>query len=44
MELPKIIKDVGFEFSWDEPKVWALDIPVEEIPIKELTLVLFAFL
>ncbi|KKQ79304.1 MAG: hypothetical protein UT01_C0043G0002 [Candidatus Daviesbacteria bacterium GW2011_GWA1_38_7] len=37
MELPKIIKDVGFEFSWDEPKVWALDIPVEEIPIKELT-------
>lgn len=37
MELPKIIKDVGFEFSWNEPKVWALNTPVEEIPIEELT-------
>jgi hypothetical protein len=37
MELPKIIKDVGFEFSWDEPKTWALNVPVEEIPITDLS-------
>ena len=35
-KLPKIIKDVGFDFSWDESKVWALDVPVEEIDITEL--------
>ncbi len=36
-ELPQIIKDVGFDFSWSEEKVWALDVPVEEIDIHELT-------
>lgn len=36
-ELPQIIRDVGFDFSWDERKVWLLDVPVEEIPITELT-------
>lgn len=36
-ELPDIIKQVGFDFSWDEKKVWQLDYPVEEIPISELT-------
>jgi len=36
-ELPQIIKDVGFDFNWDEEKVWALDVPVEEIDINELT-------
>ncbi|MFC1625244.1 hypothetical protein ACFL15_02635 [Patescibacteria group bacterium] len=35
-KLPKIIKDVGFDFRWDEPKVWKLDAPVEEIDISEL--------
>ena len=35
-KLPKIIKDVGFDFDWSEKKVWALDIPVEEMNIKEL--------
>ena len=34
--LPKIIKEVGFDFSWSEKKVWALDVPVEKIDIKEL--------
>lgn len=34
--LPKIIKDVGFNFHWSEEKVWALDIPVEEMDIWEL--------
>lgn len=34
--LPKIIKDVGFDFHWKEEKVWALDIPVEEMDIREL--------
>jgi len=36
-KLPKIIKEVGFDFSWDVKKVWALDYPVEEIEINELT-------
>jgi len=34
--LPKIIEEVGFDFSWSERKVWALDIPIEKIDIKEL--------
>lgn len=34
--IPPIIKDVGFDFSWSEEKVWALDAPVEEIYISEL--------
>ena len=34
--IPKIIKDVGFDFEWDEKKVWALDIPVTEMDIKDL--------
>lgn len=36
-KLPQIIKDVGFDFSWDEKKVWRLDVPIEEISIEELT-------
>lgn len=35
--LPAIIEEVGFDFSWDEAKVWALDVPVEDMPIGELT-------
>jgi hypothetical protein len=35
-ELPDIIKQVGFDFSWDERKVWVLDIPVAEMDISEL--------
>ncbi len=34
--LPKIIEEVGFDFSWSEKKVWDLDVPVEKIDIKEL--------
>lgn len=36
-DLPQIIKDVGFDFSWDEEKVWALNYPAEEMDIDELT-------
>lgn len=36
MEIPKIIKDIGFDFHWSEEKVWKLDIPIEEISINEL--------
>ncbi len=36
-ELPEIIKEVGFDFSWDERKVWKLDVPAEEMPISDLT-------
>lgn len=35
-EIPQIIKDVGFDFSWDEKKVWKLDVPVSEMDINEL--------
>ena len=33
---PQIIKDVGFDFSWDSKKVWALDIPAEEMDMQNL--------
>jgi hypothetical protein len=36
-EIPEIIKKVGFDFWWDIKKVWALDYPVEEIDIGELS-------
>ena len=36
-DLPQIIKEVGFDFSWDKRKVWALDVQPEMIPISELT-------
>lgn len=35
-DVPQIIRDVGFDFSWSEEKVWALDVPVEEMSISEL--------
>jgi hypothetical protein len=36
-QLPDIIQQVGFDFRWDEQKVWQLDVPAEEMPITELT-------
>lgn len=33
---PQIIKDVGFDFMWDSKKVWALNIPVEEMDMQDL--------
>lgn len=35
-ELPEIIKKVGFDFDWENEKVWQLNIPVTEMEIKEL--------
>jgi hypothetical protein len=35
-DVPKIIKDVGFDFSWDNNKVWGLDIPVTEMAVQDL--------
>lgn len=35
-KIPKIIQEVGFDFSWSEPKVWALEVPEESMPIQEL--------
>lgn len=35
-KIPKIIQEVGFDFDWSEKKVWALNIPITEICIKEL--------
>lgn len=34
--VPKIIQEIGFDFHWSEEKVWALNIPVEEMGIKDL--------
>src|SRR3989344_1459866 len=34
--IPKIIKEVGFDFNWDSKKVWALNEPVVQMDIKEL--------
>jgi hypothetical protein len=34
--LPKIIKKHGFDFRWENQKVWELDIPIEEIDVSEL--------
>lgn len=34
---PEIIEQVGFDFSWDERKVWALEFSSESMPITELT-------
>lgn len=33
---PAIIQQVGFDFSWDEKKVWALNVPIEDMAIDEL--------
>ena len=33
--VPKIIKEVGFDFHWNVEKVWALRYPTEEIELKE---------
>ncbi len=33
---PQVIKDVGFDFRWDSKKVWALDIPAEEMDMQDL--------
>lgn len=33
---PSIIEKVGFDFSWDEHKVWELDFPTETMPIDKL--------
>jgi hypothetical protein len=35
-QFPEIIKENGFDFRWDIKRVWALDIPVEEIDVAEL--------
>ena len=35
-EKPQIIKDVGFDFHWEEEKVWMRDYPVEKMDIQEL--------
>lgn len=35
-QIPKIIKEVGFDFDWEEEKVWKLDLLVEDMPIADL--------
>ncbi len=35
-KLPKELQEHGFNFRWDNEKVWSLEIPVEEMSIDEL--------
>ena len=35
-QIPEIIKEVGFDFDWENEKVWSLNIPVTEMDIGEL--------
>ncbi len=34
--VPKIVKEVGFDFSWDAEKVWQLSEPVVDMNIDQL--------
>ncbi len=34
--IPNIIQEVGFDFSWDEEKIWKLKVPVTEMDISKL--------
>ncbi len=34
--VPEYIRKVGFDFSWSEQKVWSLNLPVEDMSLKEL--------
>lgn len=36
-DIPNVIEEVGFDFSWENEKVWKLNIPVVEMNIEELT-------
>ena len=36
MQLPKILEDVTPDFEWDSKKIWALDLPVQNMNISEL--------
>ncbi len=38
--VPQEIRDNGFDFSWDNKKVWVLDVPAEQISIEELDWIL----
>lgn len=33
---PRVVSEVGFDFDWNEKKVWQLNLPVSEIGIGEL--------
>jgi hypothetical protein len=36
-EKPREIQDVYFGFDWDSKKIWALDLPIVDMDISELT-------
>ncbi|HET9059694.1 MAG TPA: hypothetical protein VFN61_07210 [Acidimicrobiales bacterium] len=36
MGIPEAIEEAGFDFHWDPAKVWALDVPVTELPLEDL--------
>ena len=35
-EIPASVLEYGFDFDWDERDTWALDYPVQEIPLEQL--------
>lgn len=34
--IPEQIREIGFDFIWNNRKVWELDLPVEDMEVKEL--------
>ena len=34
--VPESIRKLDFDFSWSEQKVWSLNLPVEDMNLKEL--------
>ncbi len=36
MKRPKIIEDITPDFDWDSKKIWALDLPIQEMKIDDL--------
>lgn len=35
-EIPKMHRELGFDFWWDRRKLWAIDLPIVEMPVKDL--------
>src|SRR3990167_9430874 len=36
MKIPKILQNITPNFEWDSKKIWALDLPVQEMSIDKL--------
>ncbi len=36
-EIPEEMRSYYFDFNWSNARIWALDVPVEAVPLAELT-------